>query len=223
MTGPDGLVLQLSELESLPPEQRLEACRQFIERATEAIGAAHGRSVTASDPAGLVTVTVSGTGSVDEVRLDQAAMLVGRDELEQSVRAAVDAARTELSAQVGAAVSAIRVEGDAGVAPAPGGPDATLLAQVRDGLAGSRYEKSSPNGEVLVVVDRDGELSHIRLSTTALRQMDRHTLGELITASIQDAQRQAADALSDAVGEAWRQTSNSPRQGLGSNTMPSPR
>lgn len=218
MSGPGGPVLRLDELSSLPAEDRLEACRQFIERATEAIGAAQGRSATASDPAGLATATVSGTGSVEDVRLAQDAVLADREELEHAVRVAVSAARTELMTGMTGALEAIRVESGGTAGAEVSG--AALLADVRDELAGRRYEKSSADDEVLVAVDRDGELSHIRLAPVALRHLDRHTLGELITAAIRDAQAQAAEALAEAVRRAWPQTSNSPVQGLGSNTIP---
>jgi DNA-binding protein YbaB len=225
VNGPAGAVLRLADLRSLPDEERLEACRQFIERASAAIGAAHAGSIQASDPSGLVTATVTGAGSVDEVRLGPAAMLADRDELEHAVRAAVTAARAELAAQVRDALTAIRVEPETistGDAPANAG-NAALLAEVRDGLAGSRYEKSSADGEVRVAVDRDGELSEVRLAPAALRQLDRHTLGELITGGIRDAQRAAGEALAEAVRAAWAQTSNSEPQGLGSNTTSSRR
>lgn len=194
------LRLTASELERLPYEERLEACRSFIEQATARLESATRHSAEASDEAGLVTVRVSGAGTLEEVRLAPSAHHTGAAELADAVVAAVDAARRQLTAEATDALSGIRVDLDGWAEGLP--TAATRAAEITDGLrearerlAGKVFDSSSDKDEVRAVTDVDGELRGLRLAPLAVRQTDRHTLGELILTCVRRAQAEAEQAL----------------------------
>lgn len=194
------LRLIASELERLPYEERLEACRSFIDQATARLETATRHSVEASDEAGLVTVRVSGSGAVDEVRLERSAIHAGARELADAVVAAVGAARAQLTAEVTGALTGIQVDFDGWAESLPrAATQATeineALRQARERLAGATFDSTSDNDEVRAVADAEGRLRGLRLAPLAVRQTDRHTLGELILGCVRRAQAEAEKAF----------------------------
>jgi len=199
------LRLTASELERLPYEERLEACWSFIDRVTARLESATRHSVEASDEAGLVTVRVSGAGTVEDVRLERPALHAGARELADAVVAAVRAARSQLTAEVTGALSGIQVDFDGWAESLPRATTQAAevtekLRQARERLADATFDSSSDNDEVRAVTDVDGELRGLRLAPLAVRQTDRHTLGELILGCVRRAQAEAEKALADQLG-----------------------
>lgn len=74
-------------------------------------------------------------------------------------------------------------------------------------LGAREISEASPEAEVRVVVTLHGRLRDVWLNPSAVRRLDRITLGEVVTATIQAAQRRAAEELADGVREVRAQIS----------------
>lgn len=200
MPGPIPLRLNASELERLPYEDRLEACWSFVERAIALLDSARVTSAEASDQAELVTVRVSGAGTVDDIRFERAAIYAEPTELESAVVAAVGLARSRLTAEVTGVLANVQVNLDGWAEGLPRAATQAAeffegLRQCRERLADACFASSSVHDEVRAVTDMDGELRCLRLTPLAVRQTDRHTLGELVLACVRQAQDQADEAF----------------------------
>ncbi len=76
------------------------------------------------------------------------------------------------------------------------------IARVAAELGGRTVEASSETGAIVAVANLHGRLKGVRLRFDAQRGHDSVSMGETITAVIQDAQRQARDEYARAIAAA---------------------